>query len=73
MITSGLGCRPSTVTALLKKQLRSDEGTFDFLIMRPTVFIKNVLADFYSISKSAKLRNGVPQFPKFKKLNPSIS
>ena len=36
----------STVTALLEKQLRSDEGTLDFLIMRPTVLIKNILADF---------------------------
>ena len=35
-----------TVTALLKKQLRSDEGPLDFLIMRPTVFIKHILADF---------------------------
>ena len=36
------------MTALLEKQLRSDEGTLDFLNMRPTVifFIKRILSDF---------------------------
>ena len=36
----------TAVTALLKKQLGSDEGSLDFLIMRPTGFINNSLADF---------------------------
>ena len=33
------------MTALLEKQLRSDESTFDFLIMTPTVLYTKYLVD----------------------------